>query len=809
MEAQFICKNKGRREAVRNNPTWNGIDYMEVTSYDQKTLEVYFLHNLPGQPNPVPSGEPELTTENILIEGGTRIVNIKAESVSSNNNTLTVTVDKAGDFSWYTLRLVNSSIDQNPPSDFDPQLSSIEFSFKAGCPNEFDCKTKTVCTDEEIVEPNIDYLAKDYASFRRLMLDRLSLLMPDWKERNPADLQVALVELLAYVGDHLSYYQDAVATEAYLRTARKRISVRRHARLLDYFMHDGCNARTWVQIAVDEDWVSDNPLPEGTKLLTKGPNGETKITSANLNKVLNEQQPLVFETKHEIKLHNSHNEISFYTWSDSECCLPSGSTKATLHNDPPLFLEEEIINNNEYPVLILEEIYSPTSGLKADVDPSHRHAIRLKSAEEKIDEVTGDPVVEIEWFEEDALPFPLCLTAKVNYADGTTEVKEISVAHGNVVLVDHGMILESQNLIPETAPSDGNYIPQLQHTDITIAVPYNHESAKKHTAAKMLVQDPHKALPEIKLEEGDELWTVNRDLLASDRFATEFVVEIEQDGIVQLRFGDDIMGKKPAGGFKPSATYRVGSGRKGNVGSEAIGRVVWDYGGIIGMRNPLPAKGGRDAETISEAREFAPQAFRTQERAVTETDYTEKTELHNQVQKAAARFHWTGSWYTVFVTVDRTNGQDVDAEFKKEICRHLEQYRMAGYDLEIREPRFVPLDIIMNVCVKPGYFMNNIEENLLEVFSRYNLPDGKRGFFHPDNFTFGQPVYLSAIYKKAMEVTGVESIEVKKFLQWAKKPNNEKENGFLQPAELEIIRLDNDPNFPENGKIDFIMFGGI
>ena len=70
--------------------------------------------------------------------------------------------------------------------------------------------------------------------------------MPDWTERHVPDLGITLVELLAYVGDYLSYYQDAVATEAYLDTARRRISVRRHVRLVDYRMHDGCNARAWV-----------------------------------------------------------------------------------------------------------------------------------------------------------------------------------------------------------------------------------------------------------------------------------------------------------------------------------------------------------------------------------------------------------------------------------------------------------------------------------------------------------------------------------------------------------------------------------
>ena len=83
------------------------------------------------------------------------------------------------------------------------------------------------------------------------MLDRLSALMPDWRERNPADLWVALAEAVAFRADELSYFQDAVATEAYLGTARQRVSVRRHARLLDYAFHDGCNARAWIAFEVD------------------------------------------------------------------------------------------------------------------------------------------------------------------------------------------------------------------------------------------------------------------------------------------------------------------------------------------------------------------------------------------------------------------------------------------------------------------------------------------------------------------------------------------------------------------------------
>jgi hypothetical protein len=79
------------------------------------------------------------------------------------------------------------------------------------------------CPPVERDDPPIDYTVKDYESFRRLMLDRIALVAPEWTERNPADLGVALVELVAYVADYLSYEQDAVATEAYLGTARRRV----------------------------------------------------------------------------------------------------------------------------------------------------------------------------------------------------------------------------------------------------------------------------------------------------------------------------------------------------------------------------------------------------------------------------------------------------------------------------------------------------------------------------------------------------------------------------------------------------------
>ncbi len=841
MAVQYRCKNKWRRAAVRdtkggdNKPVLNGIDYLEVSSEDQKEITVHFIHNLPGTDNAgtddavPPRSAPALTEGNVIITGGVRIKNVSVVRVgydSASKNNLKIYVNVPGDFSTYMLRLVTSPGESIPPAGFDPQLSFIEFSFKVNCPNEFDCKTVMVCPPDKLPEPQIDYLAKDYASFRRLMLDRLSVIAPDWKERNPADLGIALVEVLAYAADHLSYYQDAVATEAYLGTARRRVSVRRHARLLDYAMHDGCNARAWVAIQIDsgaEGVVMPGPLDDvRTLLLTKIKEQSGPLHPDELKKAL-DAGPHVFETMHDITLHEAHNMMQFYTWSDELCCLPKGATRATLRNEDNR-LKHLAIGD----MLIFEEARGPNSARPEDADPAHRHAVRLidvKFTEDPL--VIENPadakstqhmrVVEIQWGPEDALPFPLCLWK----VEDRGSMVPVSVARGNVVLVDHGYTIFNEKL--DSIPVRGIYRPSLKSGPVTQQGHVHDRENRlvafdpKAPARAAMLWDMQDVQPSITLlEDGNknEPWLPRRDLLGSDRFSREFVVEIEDTGRSYLRFGDNRFGRRPTGVLK--ATYRIGNGNNGNVGAEAIAHVVTKQDGIIGVRNPLPTQGGKDAEQIDQVRLYAPQAFRTQNRAVTENDYAQVAQRYPDVQKAVATLRWTGSWYTMFITVDRRGGRAVDADFEKDLCIFLERYRLAGYDVEIDGPSFVPLDIALTVCVAPGYMRSEIKKALIETFSNVDLPDGRRGFFHPDNFTFNQPVYLSNVVAAAMQVQGVLWVDTddtppkpNHFHRWGQIPQDELAQGRISMGHLEIARLDNDPSAPENGKIEFYMEGGL
>jgi predicted phage baseplate assembly protein len=223
----------------------------------------------------------------------------------------------------------------------------------------------------------------------------------------------------------------------------------------------------------------------------------------------------------------------------------------------------------------------------------------------------------------------------------------------------------------------------------------------------------------------------------------------------------------------------------------------------------MPAAGGVDPDDIEAARRDAPEAFRTQERAVTAADYAAAAERRVDVQRAAATFRWTGSWYTVFVTADRFGGAAVNTPFQAQLRRHLERFRMAGYDLEVDSPRFAALDIKLHVCVARDYFRSEVLRAVQAELGSGVLPDGRLAVFNPDNFSFGQPVYLSRIIAAAQAVEGVEAVSALKFQRKAAPNAGSLESGVIPMGRLEIAQLANNPNFPERGRLTVDAGGGI
>jgi hypothetical protein len=861
----LVCDNERRRESVRQHEKLCGLDYLEVGPKPE-TLTVHFLGKSPH-------GSHKLTEKNVLIEGGRRIRNINARSVVTHttgdpefDDTLEVVVDRAGDFSTYTLRIVarDSQGRPQPHPLFDPRYDSVDFSFKVDCPSDLDCKSESQCPPEERPQPEISYLAKDYASFRQLILDRLALVMPDWQERHVPDIGIALVELLAYAGDYLSYYQDAVATEAYLDTARLRISVRRHARLVDYQLHEGSNARAWVTIKPVGDPAGLDP--RDVYFITRPEDGslsdDVALTTEDLQKLESSGKYEVFEAmaNETIKLYESHYEMHFYAWGDDECCLDRGATSAALIGElfrdvegpPPEDSHEyaeyaqQSVNQSsaaeggsDVPklhlkpgdVLIFEEVIGPKTGNPSDADPVHRHAVRLTHIEAGVDSLNGQAIVEISWASEDALPFPLCISV-LGPAPECRIIRDVSVARGNVILVDHGKTIEEDaGTVPvketvercdcELLPSDtmkivGRFRPALNQAPLTFIEPL----APKTPASRTLSQDVRKTLPAVRLTSdpapsGDPLWVAQPDLLASSYVDQHFVAEVDDDGRAHLRFGDGELGRSPAPDMKFKAVYRAGNGTAGNVGAESIAHIVFRRnplsGGITLVRNPLAASGGTNPEPIAEAKLFAPHAFRQElQRAIIADDYRALVErdFSSQVQRAAATLRWNGSRYEALIAVDEIGKEEADHSLLAAIYRRMHRYRRIGHDIHVTSARLVPLLIEMHVCVHPHYLRGHVKSELQDLFSNRVLAEGRRGFFHPDNLSFGDGIYLSRLIATAQAVEGVESVEVTRLERLGEGPNQEIEFGVLPLGPLEIAQVDNDASLPENGSFTLKMGGG-
>lgn len=874
MEAS--CQRDLRRDAVRRMDGRNGLDYVEVeVAGDEPTLYVYFLGKLPVE---LRTKGPGLKAF-LRIEGGEQITGIEVRSVDpqvaadpERDDYLVVTLDRCGDLSPYTLRLVGVA-------GIDPHYDRASFSFAIDCSSELDCKPVRRCAPAALDEPRINYLAKDYASFRQLIFDRLALLVPGWTERHVPDLGVTLVEILAYVGDYLSYYQDAVATEAYLGTARQRISVRRHARLVDYQLHEGCNARAWVAITTSQDL----DLPAQNVAFATGLNAALpaqQIVSADELAAMPSDgyeyfEPMVSGAAAPLRLRVAHNEIRFYTWGRRDCCLPRGATRASLLD---AWRADSTAKDGwgralaiqAGDVMIFEEVLGARTGAPPDADPKRRHAVRITAVHATEDPVypipvdeapappaaSGDakpadhastakpadhagavqqgpgpasrptPVLEICWAPEDALPFPLCLSA-IGAAPECVYRTNISIARGNVVLVDHGRTVKDPESgpvpsVPRSACCEcegqaadvefdaGRFRPTLRQVPVTFCAPL---PVAPPPAADTLIQDVRAAVPAVTLTDSTGAgWVAVGDLLSSGPDDRAFVTEIDNGGVAHLRFGDGKLGRAPAPGSTCHARYRVGCGARGNVGAEAICRLVLRDmkldGVAIGVRNPLPAQGGTDPEPIAEAKLIAPLAFRQRlERAITADDYATLAADKPTRRRAAARLAWNGSWYEAEVSIDPPGGAP-DAALIDALTGSLYRYRRIGHDLRVGPAVLVPIKLTLEVCVRPGYDRGHVEAALLARFCRPPGAAGTAAFFDPDNLSFGDAIYLSQIVAAAQAVTGVECATVTELRRLFKPSNRELETGLLPLGAQEIAQLDNDPNHPERGQLALVMGGG-
>jgi hypothetical protein len=779
------------------NTTLNGIDFVEILHYDEKTLRVHFLTAVTMQG----------TVTKVTITGGETIPTVQTDPINNaadwtldpeGRPLLTLRVAAPGDFSFYTLTLVSPLL--------DPFFNHVQFSFKALCDSRLDCETPPApCPLLTGDPPQIDYLAKDFLSFRKALSDFSALRYPEWQERSEADFGVMFLEALSSLADDLSYSQDRVAAEGTLDTATQRRSLLRLARLVDYEPRPATSSRVLLQFD-----VLTGPLPSGLVVSALGPDG----------------QAIEFETGTSLvdPLTGTLNRATFtvspawnsgiqpYYWDDSQRCLTAGSTEMWVAGHGFLFQPGQ-------------DLLLDTTAI-TPADPPIREVVKLVSATEETDPLYAQAVTRIVWRQQDAIKFEHDLTRTVlagNLVPASQGRRQIEVfGIEPTPPTAQGIALALVRQGPNTS-IDSEALQYLHPLDASPVVWLDQDTLDSNPLPEILMSEQPAALTASPVD-----WRWRRSLLEADIFEDAFTLDPARfrltsrnaDGTVSwdydgddgetLRFGDGIFGSVPEPGSVFRVTYRIGRGAAGNVAAGSITKIDPASASLISkVTNPFPATGGSDRETDEQIRRLAPQKFRARQfRAVRAEDYEAAAKRLDWVSQAGTIFRWTGSWETVFTSVDPRSSEQISIDEHLDLIKLLNRYRLAGYESYTPPPQFVSLDLIVSLCARPDAFRGDVEASILEALGTGTFLDGRLEFFHPDRFTFGTPLERSALEAAIQDsygMAGVISIEYRRrgvTAGFVEMPDT------VEVASRQILRVDNDPSRPESGTLKILVGGG-
>jgi hypothetical protein len=588
----------------------------------------------------------------------------------------------------------------------------------------------------------INYLGRDYAAFTALMRSRVSQIVRDdsaWALDHPADPMTTIIEALAYVGDHLSFRQDAAGTESYLPTARHRLSLRRHARLRDYRVNDGCNARTALVFTVKNNGV----IPAGMQVVTQQPGIVTMNLPAKQQLVAS---TTVFETMGDLPVSLLRNNLAYPLARAAAYTLARGTIQAQLNSPQTGLVPGQLL------------AFVQTSAPAGMAQPFGAQIVRLLRLD-YLKDGNGNPwATIITWHPEDALTRPLTIPAQKQ--QGTVQL------YGNVGLADHGRTTQVTPL-PATAPSGRGYRPMIEVEDPVSACPppsflAAYDGSQEVTRSALMVPsataslapDPTEATLCVRMAgvrpgmaKVADIWTARQDLLSTPAAGRAFAAAPE-DGFgggrrhLFLRFGDGALGEAPAPGTLFTATARVGDGQSGRVRANALIQIVGPSPLISWVTNPLPATPGQPEKNES-VRLFAATSFRTNLRGIEPADWERIAEADPLVTQVVAR---TGDAGYPPCTVGIDTADTIPPGFTYPVVEaRLMDHAVLGAPPVIEQGIDVPVNIALVVYCVAGANISAVRERLLRRIGAGAKPDGGPAHFHPTSWPLGRPVLLAEL----------------------------------------------------------------
>jgi len=262
---------------------------------------------------------------------------------------------------------------------------------------------------------------------------------------------------------------------------------------------------------------------------------------------------------------------------------------------------------------------------------------------------------------------------------------------------------------------------------------------------------------EIYVAENDieERWTLAQSLLDSKPGDKHCEIEIDENDIVTVNFGDNQNGRMPAPGMNNiRAVYRVGGGAHGNVGANKINRMLTNISEVSSVTNPVQAIGGVNHETVESVKRMAPRMLRTLWRAVTAEDYKTLAEALPGVAKATvlcAPPGQTAYWGQVNLYIAPEGGGMPSEALKNMVEEYFADREMLNATTVVFDPVYAPVNVSLEVAVKENYMRLDVENRVRAVVE---------SFFLFPNVDFGRCVFMSDLIAAVDAIEGVRYVNL-------------------------------------------------
>jgi len=189
--------------------------------------------------------------------------------------------------------------------------------------------------------------------------------------------------------------------------------------------------------------------------------------------------------------------------------------------------------------------------------------------------------------------------------------------------------------------------PDLIDSTFNVALPANLGTSDGRSTQAFTIPEPGIVNKSITVYVGQGVafgsWTYVDNLFESGPNDKVFTTTPNEDGTLDVVFGDNVNGSIPPSGQLISATYKVSVGSAGNIKSLSITELTFFPGNLdpqitsyFTVSNNVPASGGTDGDTLVNIKNKIKSAVSTRRRAVTLEDFSSLANLAEGVGKSSA-----------------------------------------------------------------------------------------------------------------------------------------------------------------------------